>query len=230
MKTSAGKICAHMRWLLLGVAVFLGGLFEFALNGCQKPGGSTGAGKAPDRAPSGRSGQKGSSVDLGKARRGVARGPSGAISINGQCKQTERDGYAEDATVKVSRGTVTELKWKITVPKRGTCRFNASQFKQTKTSPTVELLARNGSGCKLLMWSDVRRVTLAHAGCAKFCTRGVYDKAWPVMFNPQERPLRRHSAVDSMVWEVVIGMENPCPARHTVENIFRLIHCVRSRA
>ncbi|MFK7962493.1 MAG: hypothetical protein AB8C46_00855 [Burkholderiaceae bacterium] len=184
MKTSAGNICAHARWLLLGVALLLGACSSLP-DWVPKPGGSTGAGKAPDRAPGGRSGQKGSSVDLGKARRGVARGSSGAISINGQCKQTERDGYAEDAIVKVARGTVTELKWKITVPKRGTCRFNASQFKQTKTSPTVELLARNGSGCKLLMWSDARRITLAHAGCAKFCTRGVYDKAWPVMFNPK---------------------------------------------
>jgi hypothetical protein len=27
-------------------------------------------------------------------------------------------------------------------------------------------------------------VTLAHAGCEKFCNGGIYDKAWPVMFEP----------------------------------------------
>lgn len=128
----------------------------------------------------------GSSVDLGKPgarapRAGVGRG----ISINGRCKQTDHGGYTEDATVRVAGGKVTALDWSITIPRRGTCRFDGRKFRQTKSSPSIELVARDGSGCKLLMWSDPRRVTLAHAGCAKFCTRGIYSKAWPVMFNPK---------------------------------------------
>lgn len=187
MRISAEQIQAGKRCLLLGLALVLGACASLP-DWVPVPGGGSKAG-APERAPSGRGGQKGSSVDLSKAPRRSARGnrggSRGAISMNGRCKQTEQDGYAEDATVDVTGGKVTALSWKISVPRRGTCRFNASQFKQTKTSPSVELLARNGSGCKLLMWSDARRITLAHAGCAKFCTPGVYDKAWPVMFNPK---------------------------------------------
>lgn len=188
MRKSVRQIHASKRWLLLSVALVLGACSSLP-DWVPKPGGGTNAG-TPERAPSGRGGQKGSSVDLGKTPRRAARGgrstgSRGAISMSGSCKQTEKDGYSEDATVNVTGGKVTSLSWKISVPKRGTCRFNASQFKQTKTSPSVELLARNGSGCKLLMWSDARRITLAHAGCAKFCTPGVYDKAWPVMFNPK---------------------------------------------
>ncbi len=129
----------------------------------------------------------GAAVDLGKQSRrspGVGRKARG-ISINGRCKQTDHGGYTEDATVRVAGGKVTQLDWKIRMGKRGTCRFDGKKFRQTKSSPSVELIAKDGSGCKLLMWSDPRRVTLAHAGCAKFCTRGTYRKAWPVRFNPR---------------------------------------------
>lgn len=123
----------------------------------------------------------------GPSRTATARASasSGPITLAGTCKQTENDGYTEDARVNVIRGKVTSLAWQIDIPKRGTCSFHDGQFRQTKSSPGVELLARDGSGCKLMMWSDKRRITLAHAGCASFCTPGSYGKAWPVMFNPR---------------------------------------------
>ncbi len=131
----------------------------------------------------------GATVELGKPAPRSPRAPrAGAgrgISLSGRCKQTDHGGYTEDATVNVAGGKVTALDWKIRIPRRGTCRFDGRRFRQTKFAPSIELVARDGSGCKLLMWSDPRRVTLAHAGCAKFCTRGVYSKAWPVMFNPK---------------------------------------------
>ncbi|MCY1293890.1 hypothetical protein D9M70_431630 [compost metagenome] len=40
------------------------------------------------------------------------------------------------------------------------------------------------SGCKLMVWQDPRRVTLAHANCQQRCTPGIYEQAWPVMFEP----------------------------------------------
>lgn len=146
--------------------------------------------KGPGPAPAPGTGVKkpgGATVDLGKPGRKLPRaGRRGrGISLVGSCKQTERDGYAEDAKVRVVGGTVTQLDWRIKIPRKGSCRFDGNKFRQTKTSPSVELLAKDGSGCKLLMWTDPRRVTLAHSNCAKFCTRGAYGKAWPVMFNPK---------------------------------------------
>ena len=160
------------RWLLL-IAL------AFTLAACSVPG----VFHKPAPAGTGTRTPGGATVDLG--RQGRAPAVKGAISMVGQCKQTEHDGYVEDATVRVDNGRVSTLDWRIVIPRRGTCRFESAQFRQTKTAPSVELLALNGSGCKLLMWGDPRRVTLAHAGCAKFCTPGAYDKAWPVMFNPK---------------------------------------------
>ncbi len=127
----------------------------------------------------------GTSVESGRQAQSRQRGRRGTITLAGTCKQTESDGYAEDARVNVINGKVTALDWNILIPRRGTCHFEGARFRQTKSSPSIKMEARDGSGCNLMMWSDPRRVTLAHSGCAKFCTQGAYAKAWPVMFHPQ---------------------------------------------
>jgi hypothetical protein len=109
---------------------------------------------------------------------------SGGINLVGECNQKEVDGFEEDANVVVQNGRIRNLTWRMRIGRRGTCSFDGEDFKQTRLTPSIELKAKDGSGCRLLMWADPRRVTLAHNNCAKFCTAGVYDKAWPVMFDP----------------------------------------------
>lgn len=109
----------------------------------------------------------------------------GPIDLVGNCTQTDDDGFREQAHLDVRRGSVNALAWQIWVGRKGTCRFDLDEFQQTKSRPHIELLARDRSGCKLLVYQDPRRVTLAHAGCERRCTGNVYDQAWPVMFNPR---------------------------------------------
>ncbi len=110
--------------------------------------------------------------------------PDRPITLNGQCTQTEEDGYREQATLKVTDNEVKEVSWQLWVGKRGSCRFAQGDFSQTRRRPHIEMAARDGSGCKLMVWQEPRRITLAHAGCEQRCTKGIYDQAWPVMFDP----------------------------------------------
>ena len=110
---------------------------------------------------------------------------SGPISLLGSCNQTDDDGFREQARLDVKSGSVQALAWQIWVGRKGSCRFELDDFQQTKSRPHIELLARDRSGCKLLVYQDPRRVTLAHAGCERRCTNGVHEQAWPVMFNPR---------------------------------------------
>jgi len=107
------------------------------------------------------------------------------IDIAGSCKRTEEDGFREDATVRVSHNAVQTLTWKLWVSRRGWCHFDLSEFKQVQQTPHIELHAIDGSGCTLMVWQDPRRITLAHARCEKHCTPGIYDEAWPVLFDPR---------------------------------------------
>jgi hypothetical protein len=107
------------------------------------------------------------------------------INVAGNCSQTEEDGFRESAQVQIDNNEVRALTWKLWVGKKGQCSFEGTDFSQSQSRPHIELLAKDGSGCKLMIWQTPQRVTLAHANCQKRCTAGVYDDAWPVMFHPQ---------------------------------------------
>ena len=59
-----------------------------------------------------------------------------------------------------------------------------ADFRQTQLRTHAELLARDGSGCKLMIWQEPRKISLAHAGCERRCTAGIYEDVYPVMFDP----------------------------------------------
>lgn len=107
------------------------------------------------------------------------------IDVVGRCAQTEADGFREDATLRVSANQVQALDWRVWVGKRGSCSFSLDQFRQVRSRPHIELAARDGSACRLMVWQDPRRITLAHANCENRCTPGVYEEAWPVAFDPR---------------------------------------------
>lgn len=122
---------------------------------------------------------------------GIFGGPGPApiadrpINLAGDCSQTEEDGFREAARLNVRANQVEALSWRLWVGKRGSCSFDLTEFRQTKSHPTIELQARDGSGCRLFVYQDPRRVTMAHSGCERRCTGGIYEEAWPVMFDPQ---------------------------------------------
>lgn len=106
------------------------------------------------------------------------------IDLEGTCTQTEEDGFREDAHLAVRDNVVHALSWQMQVGRRGSCRFEQADFRQTRRRPHIELRARDGSDCRLLVWQEPLRITMAHAGCESHCTPGIYEQAWPVMFDP----------------------------------------------
>lgn len=106
------------------------------------------------------------------------------ISIDARCAQREEDGFREDARLVVADNAVRAIDWQLWVGQRGGCRFTLTDFRQTREKPQIELTAKDGSGCRLFVWQEPGRVTLAHAACEARCTAGVYDEAWPVSFDP----------------------------------------------
>lgn len=106
------------------------------------------------------------------------------ITVDGRCEQRDINDFRESARLRVTNGRVEVLSWQLWVAGRGSCRFELADFSPRQARPHVELVARDGSGCKLMIWRDARRVTLGHAGCEARCTPGIGEDAWPVMFDP----------------------------------------------
>lgn len=105
------------------------------------------------------------------------------IHLDARCAQTEDDGFREQAVLRVRNNQVQALDWKLWVGRRGSCSFEYAAFRQTRQRPHIELVKLDGSGCRLMIWQDPRRITLAHSGCERSCSAGIYDQAWPVMFD-----------------------------------------------
>ncbi|MDO5103211.1 MAG: hypothetical protein Q4D91_09980 [Lautropia sp.] len=110
-------------------------------------------------------------------------------NFSGVCQQTEDDGFSENARLNVVNGQVRALDWHIRVKRKGQCQFALTDFQQTKQAPHIELRALGRgkrANCKLMIYQEPRRVTLAHNGCEAFCSKAdLAEEAWPVMFNPK---------------------------------------------
>ncbi|WP_231907997.1 hypothetical protein [Cupriavidus sp. USMAHM13] len=111
--------------------------------------------------------------------------PQRDIELAGECRRTEEDGFHEEALMRVAHNAVEVLIWNVQAGRHGTCHFDLREFHQVRQTPHVELQAVDGSACKLMVWQDPRRITLAFAQCESHCTPGAYEHAWPVLFDPE---------------------------------------------
>ena len=107
--------------------------------------------------------------------------PDRALNIQADCTSRDERGYTETIKLSVTNGLVSQLEARIIVPKRGSCSFQLADFRQTRSAPHVELVARSGSSCTTRMWYQQNRFTLAFSDCIEMCMpRGTEDYIWPI--------------------------------------------------
>jgi hypothetical protein len=148
------------------------------------------AGGTPESARPGRSTEPAQPAPAAPARAPLAAPTTGkapapipdrALNIQADCTSRDELGYAEAIKLSVANGLVSRLEARITVPKRGACSFQLADFRQTRTAPHVELVARSGSSCATRMWYQQNRFTVAFSDCTEMCTpRGTVDYIWPI--------------------------------------------------
>ena len=111
-----------------------------------------------------------------------ARAPARPLSLRANCSGRDPNGYAERIALNVSNGLVDYLDASVEVPRAGSCSFRLAQFRQTKRTPFVELLAlREGSRCAVRIWTQGDRVTVAPTDCQEMCVSpGAFESVWPI--------------------------------------------------
>ena len=120
--------------------------------------------------------------DSARLPSGRAPAPTGPLSLRADCSGRDPSGYAEQIALNVSDGLVGRLEARVEIPGKGSCSFQLAQFRQTKRTPFVELLAlRDGSRCAVRIWTQGDRVTVAPTDCEEMCTRpGAFEFVWPI--------------------------------------------------
>lgn len=101
------------------------------------------------------------------------------LDLSHECRFKNITGYNGDAKVKVSESKVSHFTAHVNIPRRGTCNFEHVDFKQVREAPHVELAS--AKGCKVRMWEQGPKFTVAFADCNKHCTGNAADYLWPIL-------------------------------------------------
>ena len=105
------------------------------------------------------------------------------ITLAMRCAAMDERHHTVQADVDVAAGTVRYLRARIAEP-TGACEFALPDFRQVKTQPSIELRARDGSGCTLRLWEQGPQVTLAYSGCDAYCQpRQAFSEMLPILFD-----------------------------------------------
>jgi hypothetical protein len=112
--------------------------------------------------------------------------PERALSVRAECTSRDETGYTESIRLAVEQGRVGMLEAKFEIPRRGSCGFQLSDFRQTRAAPHVELQSSTGTKCTVRMWEQGSRFTVAFSDCQEQCTRGAFDYVWPVELNSRD--------------------------------------------
>ena len=86
------------------------------------------------------------------------------------------------ATVDVQDSKVRALAVELVMPRRGTCRYDLTQFRQTQALPSVELAG--GRDCRIRMWEQGETITVSFANCPQHCNpASATDYVWPLLID-----------------------------------------------
>lgn len=106
--------------------------------------------------------------------------PTRPISVAATCKFRDETGYAGEMNLKVESARVQVFSASVYVPRHGVCRFDLKSFRQTKLLPTVELTHLETS-CKVRVWEQGMRVTVAFDSCRMMCSGNAWPYLWPIL-------------------------------------------------
>lgn len=106
--------------------------------------------------------------------------PVRPLNVKTECSFRDETGYNGALKLNVTEAKVHAFEAKVNIPKRGACRFDLKDFRQTKELPAIELSQAKGR-CIVRVWEQGERVTVAFQQCEKMCSGNSYSYLWPIL-------------------------------------------------
>jgi hypothetical protein len=106
--------------------------------------------------------------------------PVQALNVSTKCAFHDEGGTRGKLDLQVKNAEVQRFTAEVSMSKRGICRFDMKNFRQTASLPAV-LLADNGSACLVRMWAQDKGVTVAFNGCQAQCSGESFSYLWPIL-------------------------------------------------
>lgn len=111
--------------------------------------------------------------------------PVRPLNVKTECSFRDETGYNGALKLEVAEAKVHSFEAKVNIPKRGACRFDLKDFKQTRELPAIELSQTKGR-CIVRVWEQGERVTVAFQQCEKMCSGNSYSYLWPILNDRQK--------------------------------------------
>ena len=108
--------------------------------------------------------------------------PLRTFTVSTECKFRDETGNFGNAKVDVLNSKVRALNVVLTMPKRGVCRYDLAQFRQTQALPSIELTG--SKNCRIRMWEQGEQITVSFADCHTMCSpNSAHDYVWPLLID-----------------------------------------------
>jgi len=114
------------------------------------------------------------------ANRDLKPMPVRPLNAKANCRFRDETGYRGRMNLDVKDARVARFDARVDVPKRGSCRFELKDFRQTGRLPAV-VLAGKKSGCIVSLWEQGDQVTVAFRDCRAECSGDSVDYLWPIL-------------------------------------------------
>jgi hypothetical protein len=114
------------------------------------------------------------------ANRDLKPMPVRPLNAKAKCSFRDETGYRGRMNLAVKDARVARFDARVDVPRRGSCRFDLKDFRQTGSLPAVVLTGRS-SGCKISLWEQGDQVTVAFRDCRAQCSGDSVDYLWPIL-------------------------------------------------
>ncbi len=114
------------------------------------------------------------------ANRNLKAMPVRALNVRTKCAFNDAVGTRGKLDLQVKNAEVQRFSAEVNISKRGICRFDIKNFRQTAMLPAV-LLNDKESGCLVRMWEQDKSVTVAFNGCEAQCSGESFSYLWPIL-------------------------------------------------
>lgn len=111
--------------------------------------------------------------------------PTRPLNVNAECSFRDEAGYNGMMKLTVEHARVQTFEASVTIPRRGNCRFNLKNFRQTRDLPNVEL-SHLHNRCIVRVWEQGERVTVAFQQCQKMCSGNAWEHLWPILVDRRD--------------------------------------------
>lgn len=111
--------------------------------------------------------------------------PTRALNVRADCQFHDESGYNGTLTLTVEQARVQTFAAHVNIPRRGNCKFDLKNFRQTRELPNV-VLSHLSDRCIVHVWEQGERVTVAFQQCQKMCSGDAWEGLWPILIDTRD--------------------------------------------